>query len=92
MPRGQATFHSGFDKIGGEEGERDGHIDLPSAALFASAKLCDGSHSTRDNIIQPPTTSRDGADQAGPALEPLRTDVTSRCIVRKQDHQALMEY
>jgi hypothetical protein len=43
---GQATFHGGFDKIGGEEGERDGHIDQPSAALFASAKLCDGSNST----------------------------------------------
>ena len=43
---GQATFHSGFDKIGGEEGERDGHIEQPSAALFASAKLCDGSNST----------------------------------------------
>jgi hypothetical protein len=42
---GQATFHGRFDKIGGEEAERDGHVD-PSAALFASAKLCDGRHST----------------------------------------------
>jgi hypothetical protein len=25
---GQATFHGCFDKIGREEGERDGHIDL----------------------------------------------------------------
>jgi hypothetical protein len=37
------------------------------------------------SIIQPPTTSRDGADQAGPSLELLRTDVASRCIVREQD-------
>jgi hypothetical protein len=43
---GQATFYGRFDKIGCEEGERDGHIDLPNAALLASAKLCDRSHST----------------------------------------------
>src|SRR5258705_7787795 len=28
---GQAAFHSCFDKIWSEEGERDGHIDLPNA-------------------------------------------------------------
>src|ERR1700687_4594732 len=38
---GQATFHGRFDKIGCEEGERDGHIDLPNAAFLADAKLCD---------------------------------------------------
>ena len=43
---GQATFYDCFDKIGREEGERDGHIDLPNAALLASAKLCDRGHST----------------------------------------------
>ena len=43
---GQATFHGGFDKIGSEEGERDVHIDLPNAALLASAKLSDRGHST----------------------------------------------
>src|SRR6478672_4876132 len=43
---GQATFYCCFDKIGREEGERDGHIDLPNAALLASAKLCDRGHST----------------------------------------------
>jgi len=42
---GQATFYGRFDKIGGEEGKRDGHIDLPSAAFLASAKLCDRGHS-----------------------------------------------
>jgi len=30
-----------LDEIGREEGERDGHINLPNAALLASAKLCD---------------------------------------------------
>jgi hypothetical protein len=34
---GQATFHGGFNKIGGEEGERNGHVDLPNAALLAGA-------------------------------------------------------
>ena len=43
---GQATFHGCFDKIGCEEGERDGHVDLPNAALLASAKLCDRGYST----------------------------------------------
>ena len=43
---GQATFYCGFDKIGCEEGERDGHIDLPNAAFLASAKLCDRGHPT----------------------------------------------
>ena len=42
---GQATFYGGFDKIGCDEGERDGHIDLPDAAFLASAELCDRGHS-----------------------------------------------
>src|SRR5258705_8694244 len=50
---GQATFHCRFDKIGCEEGERDGHIDLPNTALLASAKLCDRGHATGDDIIEP---------------------------------------
>ena len=43
---GEATFYGRFDKIGGEECERDGHVDLPDAAFLASAKLCDRGHST----------------------------------------------
>ncbi len=43
---GQATFHGCFHKIGAEEGERDGHVDLPNAAFLASAELCDRGHST----------------------------------------------
>ena len=42
---GQATFYGCFDKIGCEEGERDGHIDLPNAAFLARAKFCDRGHS-----------------------------------------------
>ena len=38
---GQAAFHGCFDKIGSEEGEGDGHIDLSNAALLASAKFGD---------------------------------------------------
>ena len=45
---GQATFYGRFNKIGCEEGERDGHIDLSNAALLASAKLSDRGHSTGD--------------------------------------------
>src|SRR5258705_9402743 len=42
---GQATFYCCFDKIRCEEGQRDGHIDLPNAALLARAKFCDRGHS-----------------------------------------------
>ena len=34
-----------FDKGGCEEGDQDGHIDLPNAALLARAKCCDRGHS-----------------------------------------------
>ena len=33
-------------EIGGEKGERDGHVDLPNAALLASAKVSHRGHST----------------------------------------------
>ena len=41
---GQTTFYRCFDKIGREEGERDGHIDMPNAAFLASTKLSDRGH------------------------------------------------
>src|SRR5258706_7605041 len=81
---GQATFYCCFDKIGGEKGERDGHIDLPNAALLSGTKLSDRGYSTRDHIIEPPTTSGNGANQVCAALELFRSDVASRCIVREQ--------
>ena len=34
---GPAPFYGCFHKIGREKGKRDGHVDLPNAALFASA-------------------------------------------------------
>ena len=42
----EAAFYRGFDKIGSEERERDGHVDLPDSALLASAKLTDSSYTT----------------------------------------------
>ena len=42
---GQATFYCSFDKVGCEEGERDGHIDLPNAALLKRAKFGNRGHS-----------------------------------------------
>src|SRR6478736_3790703 len=80
---GQATFYGCFDKIGCEEGERDCHVDVTNAALLAGTKLHDRGHPTRDDIIQPPTTSGDGADQTRAALELLRPNVASRCAVRE---------
>jgi hypothetical protein len=82
---GQAAFYGCFDKIGREESQRDGHVNLPNAALLAHAKLSDRSYPTRDHIIEPLTTAGDGAHEARSALELLRTDVASRCIMREQD-------
>src|SRR6266403_717218 len=72
---GKATFHGGFDKVRCEEGEPNRHVDLPNAALLASAKLGDVGYSTRDYVIQPPAASRDGAYQARSALELFRPNV-----------------
>jgi hypothetical protein len=37
-------------------------------------------------------TSRDGADEARPTLEPFRPDSASRCVVRKQDLAASLRW
>jgi choline dehydrogenase-like flavoprotein len=65
---GQAAFHSCFDEIGREEGQRDGHTDLPNAAVLASAKIYDRGDPTRDYIIEPLTTAGDRADDCFGAL------------------------
>jgi hypothetical protein len=36
---GQASLDGGFDQTRRKKGERDGHVDLPDAALFASGDL-----------------------------------------------------
>ncbi len=54
---GQASFDGCFDKVGCEEGKRNGHVDLPNAALLAYAKFGDVGHSTRNYIIQPPAAN-----------------------------------
>jgi hypothetical protein len=80
---GQAAFYGGSDEIGSEEGERNRQIDLPNAALLAGAQFGDGGYSTRDHILQPPTTSGDGADQARTALKLFRSNFASRCVTRE---------
>jgi hypothetical protein len=39
--RGAGDLLLRLDKIGGEEGERDAHIDLPDAAFLADTELCE---------------------------------------------------
>ena len=84
IPRGKRPSTAALTRLGAR-GERDCHVDVPNAALLADTKLCDRGHPTRDDIIQPPTTSGDRADQTRAALELLRPNVTSRCAVRDQD-------
>jgi hypothetical protein len=47
----QAALYSCFDKIWCQERERDRHVDLPNAALFARAKLGDAGYSTGHYVI-----------------------------------------
>jgi len=82
---GQATFYGGLDKIGREEGERYGHVDLPNAALLADADFLDCGHSTNDHIVEPLAAFCDGADKVCASLELLRLDVPPRCMMRQQD-------
>jgi hypothetical protein len=82
---GQAAFNRGFDQIGREDGERDRHVDLSNAALFADANLSDCGYSTGDHISEPPAAVGNGADQASAPLELLRPGVASRCVMREQD-------
>ena len=43
---GQATFNCRFDQVGGQEGERDGHVNMPNAAPLTGAKLFDARYPT----------------------------------------------
>jgi hypothetical protein len=61
---GQATFYGCFDNVGCEEGERDGHIDLPNAALLARAKFCDRSFAT-DCACRGPGSTKKGPSGVG---------------------------
>jgi hypothetical protein len=75
---GQATFYGCFENVGCEEGERDGHIDLPNAALLARAKFCDRRHRLR--------VPRAGVDQKGAQRRwrPL-TEVTLEALINPLD-------
>jgi hypothetical protein len=55
---GQAAFDGCFDKIGREEGQRDGHVDLPHAALLAHAKLCDPEQTSKEFVSASPRSHR----------------------------------
>ena len=81
----QATFNGRFDKVGREEGKRDGHIDLPNTALLADADSLDSRHPTVDHVVEPLAAFGDGADQACPALELFRLDLPPRRIVGQQN-------
>src|ERR1700690_4462055 len=78
---GKTTFDRCLDQVGREEGERDGHVDLPDAALLPGADFLDGRHSTGDDIVEPLAAFGDSADEACPSFELLRLDFPPRCIV-----------
>ena len=82
---GQASFDRCLDKVGREEGERDGHIDLPDAALLADADFLDCRHSTGDDIVEPLAAFGDGVHQACASLELLRLDVPPGRVMGQQD-------
>jgi hypothetical protein len=68
-----------------QEGKRDGHVDLPDAALLAGADFLDCRHSTGDDIVEPLAAFGDRAHQACASLELLRLDVPPRRTMGQQD-------
>jgi hypothetical protein len=84
MPRGRRPSTAALTRSGARKASEIVILTCRTLHFSRRAKLSDRGHSTRDHIIEPPTASRDGADQARPALELLRPDVASRCVVREQ--------
>src|SRR5262245_11823030 len=51
--RATATLDGGPHQVGREEGERDRHIDLSSAAFVAPGNLLDAGDGTGDDLVNP---------------------------------------
>jgi hypothetical protein len=81
---GQTAFHGSFDEIRSEQGERDGHVDLPNAARFLDADFLDCRYRP-ETTSSSPAAFGDGADQASASLKLFRLGVASRYIMREQD-------
>ena len=79
---GQAAFNSSPHQIGCEEGERDRHVDVTDAALFADGHLFNISDRSGDDLIQPSTSPSDGIHKAPASLSALRSDIAPGCSVR----------
>ena len=58
-PPRQSSFDGSLNETGCEEGERDRHIDLPNAAVFACGNLLDTGDRTRHDLIEPAPTTGD---------------------------------
>src|SRR5436189_2532559 len=59
----QSTCDSGPDQIGRQEGERDGHVDLPCAAPLALGDAFGACVCVSEKFIKPPTAPCDRCDQ-----------------------------
>ena len=58
-PPRQSSFDGSLNEIGREESERDRHIDLPNAAVFACGNLLDTGDRACHDLIEPAPTTGD---------------------------------
>src|SRR5258708_31181534 len=54
--------------MGREKGERDRHVDLADAALFACGDLLDIGHGAGNDFVEPAPGAGDGRDERGAGL------------------------
>src|SRR5256885_12807316 len=59
----QSTCDRGPDKIGRKEGERDGHVDLPSAAPLALGDTFRTCVNVSEKFVEPSAALRNRCDQ-----------------------------
>ena len=74
----QSTCDSGPDQIGGQEGERDGHVDLAYTAPFSlrdAFRIC---VCASDKFIKPVAAAGNRCNQGRAGLRPYRTNMLRR--------------
>ena len=65
---GQAPLDCSLDKARGQEGQRDRHVDLAYAALFARGNGFDSHAGVGDDFVQPASASGNRGDEKGAVL------------------------
>jgi len=72
---GEPAIDGCFDKIGCEESERDGHVDLSRAAVFPLGDAVGTCRWISDEFIKPTAATRNRCHQCCPSLRTYRASV-----------------